>query len=311
MIQYPLKNYIRYMRSVLWRHHKSNIISSIVATFLFGLFIKFLNHFYYDIHFWDQFNLKQSALTWFCEYTDPKKLIRQPINTFTNFVYMVNAVYFFNRGYNDYVKKTPYNLITSHPFYSFVLCAISLYTFAGSTFYHSSLVEKASTIDFSAVYSVSLFPLMYFSHRILLYYKHIPSHMRNRYGLFIHIAIFTFIYLMLTFVISMEYTHEIVLVFIISTGIFGFILEQKERGKTNKLYLQLMVITISIAILFFKLDIEKVFCDPNSYFQPHSIWHLFNGFAVFYFYLYIRSESYIPNRDKKVMQLKEMHLFKQ
>lgn len=296
------------MRAVLWRQHRTSIILSMIATLVFGILISLLNHLYYDIGFWDKFLFKQSVFSWFCEYTDPKKLIRQPINTFTNFVYMVNAVYFFNRGWNDVIKKNPYNLITAHSFYSFTLSAISFYTFCGSTLYHSSLIESASKIDFSAVYSVSLFPLMYFTHRIFLMIAKLPTYTVHRKGLIFLLSTFTIIYLLLTFVFTMEYIHEIVLLFIVLTGVFGFILEKADKGKTNKLYLILMVITISIAVTFFKFDIEKIFCNPDSYFQPHSIWHLFNGLAVFYFYLYIRSENYKPHHDKKVMALKAEHL---
>lgn len=296
------------MRAVLWRHHQRSIILSAVSTLFFGMLIMVLNKLFYDVGFWDKFLFKQSVFTWFCEYTDPKKLIRQPINTFTNFVYMVNAVYFFSRGLNDVIKKNPYNLITAHPFYSFTLAAVSLYTFCGSTFYHSSLIDAASKIDFSAVYSVSLFPLMYFTHRILLLIGKLPSYTVHRKGLIFLLSTFTSIYLLLTFVFSMHYIHEIVLVFIIMTGVFGVILEKADKGKSNKLYLSLTIIAITIAVIFFKLDIEKVLCNPDSFLQPHSIWHLCNGLAVFYFYLYIRSESYAPHHDKKVMLLKEQHL---
>ena len=310
---HPLKNYIRYfnyMRAVLWRHHKKSIIQSIIATILFGLGIYLINLFFYDIQFWDKFLFHQEVFTFFCEYTNPKLLIRQPINTFTNIVYLVNAVYFLNRGINDYVKKNAYNLITAHPFYSFTLSAISLYTFCGSTFYHSSLISAASTIDFSAVYSVSLFPLMYFAHRIFLYVLKLPTYTRHRTGLIILISSFTTIYLLLTFVFSMKYIHQLVLLFIILTMLFGFILEKTDKGKTNKWYLILTVITITIAVIFFKFDMEKILCNPDSWIQPHSIWHICNGSAVFYFYLYIRSEGYIPHQDKKVLALKDEHLNK-
>ncbi len=309
MIQ-TIRSYTRYMRAVLWRHHKRSIILSLIATILFGCIIATLNYFFYDTGFWNQFRFKQSVFNWFCEYTDPKKLIRQPMNTFTNIAYIVNSVYFFERGLNDIRKKSAYNLITAHPFYSFTLSAISFYTFCGSTFYHSSLIEVASNVDFSAVYSVSLFPLMYFTHRMFLFVAKIETNVLHKKGLIVLLTSFTIIYLMLTFVISMKHIHEIVLTFIILTGFFGFILEKADPGKTNKLYLALMVITITTAVVFFKFDIEKIWCIPDSYIQPHSIWHLCNGFAVFYFYLYIRSERYKPHNDQKVMHLKNQFLNK-
>ena len=296
------------MRAILWRHHKNTIIASSIATALFGLLIFITNKLFYNIGFWNHFLFKQGIEVWFCETTDLKNLIRQPINTFTNITYLVNAVFFTVKGVEDYRRREPYNLITANCFYSFTLGAVSLYTFLGSTFFHSSLIMFASKIDFSAVYSVSLYPLMYFTHRIWLLLTKRESKVQHLKGMLFLITVFTIIYITLTSFVSLHYVHEFVLSFIILTGIFGVVLEKADEGKSNKLYLWLTIIFISIAIIFFKLDIEKILCNPESFFQPHSIWHICNGCAVFYFYLYIRSEHYNYAHDKKVRDLKKYFL---
>jgi len=107
------------------------------------------------------------------------KIVRQPINTFTNFGYLVNAIFFLSKGMSDSRKSYAFNLITANPFYSWVLGLISIYTFACSTFFHSSLIKVASNLDFSAVYSISLFPLMYFSHRFILLLRGKPSKQKH------------------------------------------------------------------------------------------------------------------------------------
>ena len=237
-----------------------------------------------------------------------KNLIRQPINTFTNFSYIVNAVFFTVKGIEDFRRRDPYNLITANSFYSILLGFISFYTFLGSTFFHSSLILYASRIDFSAVYSISLYPLMYFAHRIWLYITKRPSKVKHIGEMIVFILVFTAIYVALTFFISMRYIHETVLFFIVLTVLMGIFLEIAEGGRTKKIYLWLTIIFISIAVIFFKLDIEKILCNPDSYLQPHSIWHICNGFAVFYFYLYIRSEHYNPLHDFEVSKLRKLFL---
>lgn len=305
--QFTLR-YLVYLRTIIWQFYKDKIYYALGASVIFGIIIFGLNHIFYPSNFWFQFYAETGIDQWFCEKTDMYKIVRQPINTFTNFGYLVNAIFFFGKGMNDYRKKMAFNLISANPYYSFVLSAVSIYTFACSTFFHSSLIETASNLDFSAVYSISLFPLMYFSHRFILLKRGKPSNEKHPIEARWLVSIFSLIYVGLTFLIPMTHVHEIVVAFIVSTGLLGYFLEKKEPNKTNKAYLIFMVIFITAAMVFFKMDIEKIGCNPDSFLQPHSLWHILNGFAVFYFYLYIRSENYIPEKDEKLLPFKEQFL---
>ncbi|MCB9226479.1 MAG: hypothetical protein R2777_08995 [Chitinophagales bacterium] len=304
---FSLKHLV-YLRTIIWQFYKDKLYYVIAASFIFATAIYILNHFFYPSDFWNQFATEKHIEIWFCEFTDMKKLVRQPINTFTNLWYIVNAIFFFSKGISDSRKPYAFNLITANPFYSYVAGFAALYTFIGSTFFHSSLIEVASDIDFSAVYSVSLFPLMYYTHRFILLKLKKPTNVKHPVETTILVAIFTTIYLLLTFVIPMTYTHEIVLTFIALTVILGFILEKAEPRKTNKAYLLAVSIFITAAIIFFKMDIEKIGCVPESIIQPHSLWHICNAMAIFYFYLYIRSENYIPEKDEKLLPFREQFL---
>ncbi len=297
--------YLVYLRTIIWQFYKDKIYYALGASVVFGLIIYVLNHFLYPSSFWFNFTTDIGIDTWFCERTDMLKIVRQPINTFTNFGYLVNAIFFLSKGMSDSRKSYAFNLITANPFYSLVLGFISIYTFACSTFFHSSLIKVASNLDFSAVYSISLFPLMYFSHRFILLLRGKPSKQKHPLETRLLVAVFTLIYLALTFWVSMEYVHPIVLGFITSTGFLGYVLEKKDPNKTMKAYLLFMVIFITAAMVFFKMDIAKIGCSPDSFLQPHSLWHILNSFAVFYFYLYIRSENYIAEKDEKLLPFKE------
>lgn len=297
--------YLVYLRTIIWQFYKDKIYYALGASVVFGLLIYALNHFLYPSSFWFNFTTETGIDTWFCERTDMLKIVRQPINTFTNFGYLVNAIFFLSKGISDSRKPYAFNLITANPFYSWVLGFVSIYTFVCSTFFHSSLIEVASDLDFSAVYSISLFPLMYFSHRFILLMRGKPSNEKHPYETRWLVFLFTLIYILLTFVISMKYVHPIVLGFITSTGVLGYILEKKDPNKTTKAYLLFMVIFITAAMIFFKMDIAKIGCNPDSFIQPHSLWHILNSFAVFYFYLYIRSENYVAEKDEKLLPFKD------
>ena len=297
--------YLVYLRTIIWQFYKDKIYYALGASIVFGLLIYSLNHFFYHSNFWFKFTMNNNISTWFCERTDMLKFVRQPINTFTNFGYLVNAIFFLSKGLSDAKKSYAFNLITANPFYSIVLGLVSLYTFACSTFFHSSLIEVASDLDFSAVYSISLFPLMYFSHRFILLLRNKPSNVKHTHESRWLVIVFSLIYLFLTFGVSMKYVHPIVVGFIVSTGLLGYILEKRDPNKTVKAYLLFMVIFITAAMVFFKMDIAKIGCNPDSFIQHHSLWHILNSFAVFYFYLYIRSENYIPEKDDKLLPFKD------
>lgn len=227
-----------------------------------------------------------------------RNLIRQPFNTFTNFIYLINGLYFFSKGIEDIKKKRSHNLITANRFYSFTLSVIMFYIFLSSSFFHASLVEIASKIDYSGVYSIALFPLMYFAHRVSLVVRGLPSNTKRKREQFILITAFSTIYLLFTFVIPMSIVHLTVLVFILLMVCLCIYLETKMRGRTNRRYLFGALFTLIIAIMFFEFDFAKIMCAPDYFIHPHNLWHLFNGFSMFYFYLYIRSESYQPEYDQ-------------
>ena len=300
--------YLIYIKNILWFFYKDKYYWSLFAAVLFATIIYSLNHFFYPSNFWNNFTTNKGIEVWFCEFTDMNKLVRQPINTFTNIWYIVNALFFLSKGISDYRKPKSFNLITANPFYSILLGIISIYTFICSTFFHSSLIAIASSLDFSAVYSISLLPLMYYTHRILLLSRNKASNIKHPKEVRGIVLIFSIIYLLLTFLIPMDFVHPIVLTFIVLTALGGVYLEKVDPHKTNKAYLSLMVITIVIAVILFKMDIAKIGCDPDSFIQAHSLWHVFNSLTVFYTYLYFRSENYKSDKDLKIQDLKEKHL---
>ncbi|MGB0885951.1 MAG: ceramidase domain-containing protein [Chitinophagales bacterium] len=294
-----------YIKNILLEFYKEKLYLSFALAVAFAALIYFLNYFFYPSDLWSSFTIEKGIEVLFCEFTDLKRVVRQPVNTFTNIWYAVNAIFFLSKGISDRKKPNSFNLITANPYYSIALGFISIYTFVCSTFFHSSLIAIASTLDFSAVYSIALFPLMYYSHRILLLLRKKPTNVFHPNEVKILLIVFTTIYFVLTFLVPLYYVHPVVLACIILTALGGFYLEKKEPNKADKRYLVLMVVFISIAVFLFKLDFSKVGCDPDSFLQAHSLWHIFNSMTVFYLYLYFRSENYTPAKDKKIKSIRE------
>ncbi len=294
---YRLRRQLVFIRQLFWESFRQRFLVSFIATIAFGILIAVLNSFFYDTKIWDSFVTDKDIENMFCEFTDMKRLIRQPINTFTNFIYIVNGMFFWSKGMEDIKKKRAYNLITANHFYSFTVSIICFYVFASSTFFHSSLTEFASDMDFSSVYSITLFPLMYFTHRVSLSARGLKSNVKYWYERLALVIVFFSLYLVLTFLIPMKYAHQIVASFIVILFSLGYYIERKEKGHANKKYLWGTLITIVLALIFFKFDFAKIMCEPHFIIHPHSLWHIFNGLSIFYLYLYIRSEGYKPEYD--------------
>ena len=263
----------------------------ITTTFAFAFVIWFINNklSYKDV--WSSFYNESDISTFFCERTDMSKNIRQPINTFSNFIYWIVAVVILRRGWKDQSKRNRYNIISANPFYSILLGSIMVYIFCASTFFHSSLIQFASHLDFSAVYSLSLFPLMYFTHRVWLLSIGVSSNVKHTRSTTTLAIVFSLAYLLLTFCLPEGTENYVVLSVIATIIIFGIIVEKKDPGKTNHYYLIACIAFILIAVMWFAFDIYKVLCNQDSFIQPHSLWHLFSGLSTFYFYMYIRSEK--------------------
>jgi hypothetical protein len=263
----------------------------VLTALLFGGGIWFLNHTPALYGYWNQYYTEGEMGTFFCERTNLNHFIRQPLNTLSNFIYWLNAVVFINRGWRDRTKKNRYNIISANPFYSFLLGGIMLYVFCASVFFHASLIHLASELDFSAVYSLAIFPLMYYSHRVWLLRLGIPSNQRHIKSTLTVVTLATIAYLMLTFLLPDEGRNYIVLGIIVLILAFGITVERYDSGKTNHYYLAACTLCIMLAVMWFGFDVHKVLCQPDSIIQPHSLWHLFSGISVFYFYMYIRSEK--------------------
>ncbi|MBK7148271.1 MAG: hypothetical protein IPH78_05465 [Bacteroidetes bacterium] len=257
---------------------------------VFALTIFLLNEVLDIRNFWDGFYTEADIRTFFCERTLWDRLVRQPINTFSNFIYWMVAVALLRRGWKDQRIQKRYNLVSANPFYSITFGLIMFYIFCASTFFHSSLIHVASQLDFSAVYSLSLFPLMYYTHRVWLLLAGVDSHQRHPLSTRTVMFVFSMLYILLTFFLPEGAENYTVLGIIFVLILFGVVVEKKDPGRTNRRYLVVSSLSILIAVMWFAMDVYKVLCNPDSVLQPHSLWHFFAGVSSFYFYMYIRSE---------------------
>ncbi|MBX9785452.1 MAG: hypothetical protein K2X48_19375 [Chitinophagaceae bacterium] len=255
--------------------------------FLFGLTIWWLNHNSSLQYIWEPFAFDKKIPASFCEKISTSSPVRQPINTFSNIVYLIAAIVILKQTWNDKYKGNTHGL---HTAYCFLFGFILFYVFFSSIFYHASLINIAHKFDYSAVFSFSLFPVMFFLHRQWLSRNNILLSTKKLKSFILFFSAFLTVNLLLTFLMpkGKESIAALVIIFIFLALIFATVIT--EPGSPGKHYLILSVISILIALLWFEFDKNKILCNTDSYFQPHSLWNLFIGFSAFYFYLYMRSE---------------------
>jgi hypothetical protein len=241
-------------------------------------------------HIWESFTIDKKIPASFCEQLHASNPVRQPVNTFSNIIYLITGIIILKATRNERYISNSSDQLTASNAYSTLFGFILLYVFGASAFYHASLINLAHKFDYSAVFSFSLFPVMFFLHRRWLSRnnKLLPTQRRKSFAVFFSIFITANFLLIFLIPQGKESIAALVIIFIFLGLAFATMIA--ESGNPGKHYLILSVIFILVAFLWFEFDKNKILCNPNSYFQPHSFWNLFIGFSAFYFFLYIRSE---------------------
>lgn len=268
------------------------VILLISTAFLFGFTIWWLNHSPSLQHIWEKFALDKKIPASFCEHLHLSNPVRQPVNTFSNIVYLAIAIVVLKTSWEERFKRNSHDLVTVNTAYSFLFGFLLLYVFFASSFYHASLIDIAHKFDYSAVFAFSFFPIIFFLHRWWLKQnKKLPVSQKRKLT-----VVFFSIYLLANFLLAFFIPRgkETIAALILILFFFGlaFSATQKEPNNPGRHYMVLSIIFVLVAFLWFEFDKYKILCEPGSYLQPHSLWNLFIGLSAFYFYLYIRIEPY-------------------
>lgn len=266
------------------------IVTLISITVLFAFSIWWLNHTPALQGFWNSFNTDKRVPASFCEQVHINSPVRQPVNTFSNIIYLLTAVIVLSG-----IWKSRHADIKGHLSESNIFCLlfsiVLLYVFVASTFYHASLIGIAHTLDYSAVFSFSLFPFMFFLHQWWLLKKKTLSIPERRKSEIRFLLVFSGANLGLALLTpkGKEQMVSILLVLLFLISAFITVMIEKHKPGTN--YLVFTTIAVIAAVILFEFDKYKIMCNPKSFFQPHSLWNILIGLSAFWFYLYMRSET--------------------
>jgi hypothetical protein len=266
------------------------IVMLLSLVLFFGLSIWLLNKNPALQGLWSNFNIDKRVPASFCEQVHINSPVRQPINTFSNIVYLLTAVIILSGLWKSIHANTKGHLSESNIF-CVLFSIVLLYVFIASTFYHASLIGIAHTLDYSAVFSFSLFPVMFFTYQWWLLKKEILSNTERRKSEIRFLLLFSSANLgpaLLTPKGKEQIVAILLVLLFLASAIITVIIEKHKPG-TN--YLIYTIIAVIAAVILFEFDKYKIICNPKSFFQPHSLWNIFIGLSAFWFYLYMRSET--------------------
>ena len=208
----------------------------VIAKLLFGCAIWWLNQQPSLQNIWNSYDADKHELISFCEKTGWNNPVRQPVNTFSNIVYLIVAIFVLKKALTEKRNTTSY--IGYKVLFGFIL----FYVFCASVFYHASLISLALRLDYSGVYLIALFPLMYFSPR---WSESRMARWRLKQPAFTRIlfSIFFIVWLLLSVFIPSGNLGILTVVIIFVCVAIAYTITKAHHGKANLQYLILSILS--------------------------------------------------------------------
>jgi hypothetical protein len=263
---------------------KKLFLQSLIITFVMSL-IWFFSNSILTGNVWAGMEISKSALTVeYCEFNDTSKFFHQSINTYSNLVYFFFGILIclIAKQDTDNQGVISKSRLSNFPALSFLTGFSFIYLSFGSAFFHASLTWVGQRVDMNGTYSLSI--------SILLVVLYSTFHKIKFSEKVKRVLIIATLFLIIAFYqIHLLVSSSILLpIFILSAWILitvNYFQFSKQRSLTLAL---LSIISIVIALKIRTMDVQKINCDPHSFYQGHSLWHFLAGFSSFCSYAFFR-----------------------
>jgi len=236
-----------------------------------------------DGSIWDGMTLSKSALTVeYCEFNHPDKFFHQSVNTYSNLIYFFLGVLICQIAWEDNKCRSLQYPLANFPLLSALMGFCFIYLSFGSAFFHASLTWASQRVDMNGTYSITLTLLSIGIYHV--FYKINLTERAKKVWIALMVAIILAFYKIHLLISSAVLIPILILMMLIFMGINYFQFPHKQRIILGVLSLLLIIIATKIRIM----DVQKINCDPYSYYQGHSVWHLLTGISSFCNYAFFR-----------------------
>ncbi len=210
----------------------------------------------------------------FCELPRTDALILQPSNSWS-------SLGFIFAGFLMIIMARTRGLLSAFPpLASSVFGATAILVGLGSMLLHATLTLWGQFFDVLGMYLISSFLLV----SALAKWRDIPGRRAVIYYLALFTALVTILFLMPE---VRRWLYAVVLMTAIILEL-GFARPLRHRVETRFYFYGIAANIVAFAI--WNLDQSGQLCNPHSIFQGHAIWHLLGALALWFMFLYYRSE---------------------
>lgn len=234
---------------------------------------------------WEGMTVSKSAINVeYCEFNNVGKLFHQSMNTYSNLAYFFFGVLILLMASEDYKNKdlNTLNRLERFPLLSVLMGICFIYLSFGSAFFHASLTWVGQRMDMNGTYSLSIALL-----GIGLYHVFHKINFTNRQKTLWVIALGALI--LAFFKIHLMVSSSILLPVLILSNIVLTITHYFQFRKERSILITVLsLILMVIAVKIRTLDVQKIGCDPYSWYQGHSVWHLLTAMSSFCSYAFFR-----------------------
>jgi hypothetical protein len=247
-----------------------------VASFLFGVAGIAIFDYKAPRGVWDGMVIrKPPPNSAYCEYKRLDETLRTPANSWSNLAYWAAGSIMIGLACHDYstskAKGSHWLLLPTPPTFLVLSGIMCCFLAVGSFVFHASVTTFGQQLDFAGMGVVLLPPIACAMFKLR----------RCRHGRDLrllhssHKQILSAAIVACIIVAGARIGFIVVLSFFL-LGWLEFGNKQRRQAKTRK-HVQLLVVimgSFALAILVRFLGSSGYLCDPKSFFQPHSLWHL-------------------------------------
>lgn len=244
-----------------------------------------------DGHIWDGMIISKSALTVeYCEFNHVEKLFHQSMNTYSNLAYFFFGVLIIQIARYDSKNKAEItqNRLEKFPLLSALMGVCFIYLSFGSAFFHASLTYLGQRVDMNGTYSISIALLgIGFYH---VFHKIDFSERAKKLWIGVLLVIIIAFLPISLMISSSKLLPAMILLLMILIAIHYF-----QFKKEKSLILAILgFVLMFVAIKIRTLDVQKIDCDPYSWYQGHAVWHLLTALSSFSSYAFFRFSKIQP-----------------
>ncbi len=219
----------------------------------------------------------------YCERVRRDSMFRQPVNTWSDIAFVIAGLGIL--AFVSLQKKTgsPANPMLATSLFSVLYGCLVIWLGPGSMFLHASQKQWGGWLDNLSMNMYLIFFITYDLTRLLEW---------KPWGFVTAYLVITTVFALLTWVITWEHfgivTFAILIVGVIVSEIVVGFSDEISRDPIG-LFAGIALFGAAFAV-WLPSKSGGAFCNPDSLWQGHALWHVYSAAATPFFYAYLASE---------------------